>query len=69
MPARRVQRVTTYDRDEAPAKSADTRIPTGNVPQYDVFTPTFPRNSIRSHVAGKVANRNTMIATKSALNI
>ena len=36
-------------------------MPSGNAPQYETFTPTFPRNSISNHVAGNVASMKTTI--------
>ena len=36
-------------------------MPSGSAPQYETFTPTFPRNSISNHVAGNVASRKMTI--------
>src|SRR4030095_14534825 len=35
--------------------SVETTMPSGSAPQYDTLAPTFPRNSMSSHVAGNVA--------------
>lgn len=44
----------------------DTRMPSGSVPQYDNFTPMFPKNSISNHVAGNVAIKKTTNANNKA---
>ena len=43
-------------------------MPSGNVPQYDRLRPTFPRNSISSQVAGKVAMKKITTRAIRALN-
>ena len=47
----------SYFAAETPPRSADTRMPSGSVPQYPTRVPMLPRNSISSHVAGNVATR------------
>ena len=60
--------VVTVDGVIAADSSTDTRMPSGNEPQYDTLKPTFPRNSISNQVAGKVAMKKITTRAIRALN-
>ncbi len=53
----------------APPSNAETRIPSGNVPQYPTSVPMLPRNSMSSQVAGKVEIRKTARNSSRDLNM
>ena len=53
---------------EAPPSNADTRMPSGKVPQYPIAIPALPRKSISNQVAGNVVSRNTAAKIKRNLS-